>query len=243
MARTAIGAVLCALAVAGSSQAAADDLWRPSHFLTTSADDLRATALLDPLDPSRMAESTALALVETARINVAAPLSVTSLAGQPVRDAAMAAIGDGVDAGTPLRPLEPSFSALQGNLTRPCGRASFVAGFGPRTREDGITRHRHPGVTWAVSADTPAAAAARGVVVFAGPIDGLGIVVVLAHDAESHTVYGQLRRTSVDEGQVLERGEWLGDAGALTPDGHRECYFEVRLDGVPVDPSTWFEPR
>jgi septal ring factor EnvC (AmiA/AmiB activator) len=145
--------------------------------------------------------------------------------------------------GDALAPLDPAFSARAGMLQRPCGRAPLAAGFGPRTRIDGVTDHRHPGLSWTVDADTPAAAVAPGHVVFAGPVDGLGLVVVLAHSEFEHTVYAQLRRLAVLRGQTLSASDMVGVAGARTPDGERECYFEIRLEGVPVDPSPWLEPR
>jgi len=239
----AIRAALVVGLLSAATTAYAQDQLRPAHLLTTTAEDLGAAPLLAPLRVEHRAATAAREVVDTARGDVTAALTRTSAVAEGAWAAGRDHVAAATSFGDRVAPLDPAFATRAGTLFRPCGAAPWAAGFGARTRADGTTTHRHPGISWTVAADTPAAAVARGLVVFSGPIDGLGMVVVLAHGSGEHTVYGQLRRVGADEGEIVERGQWLGDAGARTPDGRRECYFEIRLDGVPVDPAPWFEPR
>ena len=70
-------------------------------------------------------------------------------------------------------------------------------------------------------------------------VSGYGLVCILSHGGEWHTVYGHASAFSVRAGQNVESGEVIGsvgDSGSL--DGPR-LHFEVRQDRSPEDPLEW----
>jgi murein DD-endopeptidase MepM/ murein hydrolase activator NlpD len=90
------------------------------------------------------------------------------------------------------------------------------------------------GLTLASPAGSPVTATAEGTVVQAGHVSRradarwrrLGVVVILAHDARTRTVYGHLGSVTVRRGQRVGRGQALAKVGtsgfAPTPRVHYE---------------------
>ena len=52
------------------------------------------------------------------------------------------------------------------------------------------------------------------------------------------TLYGHLAEAAVAQGARVRRGEAVGTVG-LVPAGGAGLYFELRIDGRPVDPLQW----
>ena len=105
---------------------------------------------------------------------------------------------------------------------------------GPKDHRDGI------GI--GIAEGTAVAAAADGVVIYAG--DGLkvfGNTVLVRHEAGLVTVYGHLSHVAVERGQLVTRGEQLGDSGMSGDADVPKLHFEVRLDSQPVDPAGYLE--
>lgn len=106
--------------------------------------------------------------------------------------------------------------------------------YGPR--ESPITHEPdfEAGLTLASPAGSPVTATAEGTVLQAGPVSRradarwrrLGTVVVLAHDARTRTIYGNLAGVVVRRGQRVGRGQILARVGtsgfAPTPRVHYE---------------------
>ena len=81
-----------------------------------------------------------------------------------------------------------------------------------------------------------------GVVAFAGPFGGFGNLVIVDHGGQSFSLYGDLLELAVRKGARLDRGQPIGSAGA-TPSGMPGLYFELRIDGQPVDPLQWLRKK
>jgi septal ring factor EnvC (AmiA/AmiB activator) len=77
-----------------------------------------------------------------------------------------------------------------------------------------------------------------GTVAFAAPFVGYGTLVIVDHGDNAFTLYGHLQQVSVTQGARVSRGSTVGRAGR-NPDGQQVVYFEVRIDGRPVDPVQW----
>ena len=77
-----------------------------------------------------------------------------------------------------------------------------------------------------------------GVVAFAGTFSGFGNLIILDHGSQTFSLYGDLLDFSVAKGARVDRGQPLGSAGPL-PSGGTGMYFELRVDGHPVDPLQW----
>jgi septal ring factor EnvC (AmiA/AmiB activator) len=67
----------------------------------------------------------------------------------------------------------------------------------------------------------------------------MGGVIVLAHDPRHHTVYAHVLERTHRVGSAVAEGETLSVGVGPSAWGTTELYFEVRVDGVPVDPADW----
>jgi murein hydrolase activator len=77
-----------------------------------------------------------------------------------------------------------------------------------------------------------------GTVAFAAPFAGYGTLVIVDHGQEAFSLYGHLSQVTVTRGARVGRGDEVGRAGR-TPTGEPAAYFELRIDGRPVDPVQW----
>ena len=78
-----------------------------------------------------------------------------------------------------------------------------------------------------------------GTVSYAAPFAGFGTLVIVDHGNNAFSLYGHLSQTVVGEGATVARGAVIGRAGR-SPAGVQSLYFELRIDGRPVDPVQWF---
>jgi len=123
------------------------------------------------------------------------------------------------------------------SLARPV-KGPLLTRFGtyrdPESRAELVRR----GVELRCQAGSPVGAVEAGTVRYAGPLRGLGVAVVVAHDGFL-SVVGKLAQTGLAVGDRVERGAPLGTAAG------RRVYLEVRLavgdGGYPVDPAPLLE--
>ncbi|MGE0449206.1 MAG: murein hydrolase activator EnvC [Vicinamibacterales bacterium] len=95
------------------------------------------------------------------------------------------------------------------------------------------------GIEIGAAAGTPVRAVHDGTVAYADLFTGLGRLVILEHGGrQAFTLYGYLADVAVKPGTRVERGTQVGTAG-LAPSGVSGLYFELRIDGRPVDPLQW----
>lgn len=88
----------------------------------------------------------------------------------------------------------------------------------------------------------PVVAVHDGLVAFAGSFAGFGNLVILDHGSQAFSLYGDLLEVGVTKGARLDRGQPIGSAGPL-PAGGTGLYFELRIDGHPVDPLQWLKRK
>ena len=98
------------------------------------------------------------------------------------------------------------------------------------------------GIEIAAEEGAPVQAVHGGTVAFAGPFAGFGNLVIVQHDATSFTLYGNLSAMTVGRGDRVDDGQTLGSVGASAT-GPPGLYFELRIDGQPVDPVQWLKKR
>jgi murein DD-endopeptidase MepM/ murein hydrolase activator NlpD len=113
----------------------------------------------------------------------------------------------------------------EGTITSPFGRDGY---------------RWHPGLDIGVLRSLDVRAAADGVVVSTGFIqgyDGYGDVVVIGHRFGYSTVYAHLSRADVHEGQTVQQGELIGVAGCTGWCTGTHLHFELRHHDLPVDPT------
>ncbi|MFE0057007.1 M23 family metallopeptidase, partial [Streptomyces sp. NPDC059003] len=71
---------------------------------------------------------------------------------------------------------------------------------------------------------------------------GFGIEVVVRHPNGYYTQYAHLAAVTVDQGEQVRTGQWLGQAGTTGNSTGPHLHFEVRLTpdlGSGVDPEKW----
>jgi lipoprotein NlpD len=86
-------------------------------------------------------------------------------------------------------------------------------------------------------------AAAAGRVVYTGAgLRGYGSLVIIKHDEAWLTAYGYNRDVAVSEGDAVRSGQRIASMGE-GPDRRAALYFEIRLNGRPVDPGTQLPKR
>ena len=96
---------------------------------------------------------------------------------------------------------------------------------------------RSKGVEFSSSPNSDVHVVLGGKVVFAGVMPGYDQVIVVEHGGRSYSLYGRLGGVVVKPGDVLEKDQKI--ATTSTPDEKgRNFYFEVRKNGVPVNPET-----
>ena len=89
----------------------------------------------------------------------------------------------------------------------------------------------------------PILAAADGKVVYTGSgLLGYGQVVILNHVRGWLTAYGHNAFVQVKEGEEVRAGQQIAAMG-LGPGQRPMLYFEIRLEGEPLDPLTQLPPR
>src|SRR5207302_10300842 len=122
-----------------------------------------------------------------------------------------------------------------GALTLPVA-GPVTSPFGARTSPTTGAQEFHEGIDIGAARGTPIRAAASGTVTFAGQMSGYGNVVILQHAGGLQTRYAHQRAMSVAAGQTVAAGEVIGAVGATGEATGPHLHFEVRLNGVAVDP-------
>lgn len=106
--------------------------------------------------------------------------------------------------------------------------------------------HFHTGLDIAAPLGTPVGAAAAGKVILAtssidsqGHLVGYGNYVVIAHGDGFLTLYGHLEKILVTAGQEVQQGQVIGLEGATGNATGPHVHFEIRLNGIYVDPAPY----
>lgn len=98
------------------------------------------------------------------------------------------------------------------------------------------------GIELSLPEGRPVAAVHEGVVTFAGPFTAFGTMVIVDHGSGAITLYGHLAARNVNKGDRVSAGSAVGTSGR-NPGGNPALYFELRVDGQPVDPLQWLRKQ
>jgi murein hydrolase activator len=120
---------------------------------------------------------------------------------------------------------------LRGGLSGRFGRVA-QSGFGTAVRRNGIEIVATEGAAVRAVHD--------GRVAFSEPFAGYGRLIIVDHGGNAFSLYGHLGSLYVARGQVVAAGSPLGAVGR-SPGGEPSLYFELRVDGRPVDPLQWLK--
>ena len=148
--------------------------------------------------------------------------------------ATLAAAAAGRPATAPNLPLRP----FQGSLPWPAeGVVSSRFGRQPPNSPGPPVRN---GIELSLPEGQPITAVHGGVVAYAELFSGYANLVIVEHADGAYSLYGHLATTNVRKGDRVDAGTTLGTAGR-NPAGNPSTYFELRVDGRPVDPLQWLK--
>jgi len=94
----------------------------------------------------------------------------------------------------------------------------------------------HAGVDFREKPGTEVVATGAGVITFAGPMGGYGIMVEIDHGNGITTRYGHLSKILVKEGDVVDAGDLIALSGSTGRSTGPHLHYEVRRNGNAVDP-------
>jgi murein DD-endopeptidase MepM/ murein hydrolase activator NlpD len=95
----------------------------------------------------------------------------------------------------------------------------------------------HEGIDFLADAGSPIAAAAAGVVVYAGLHPQYGYMVDIDHGNDLVTRYAHASKLFVKEGDVVHRGTKIGEVGSTGRSTGPHLHFEVRYRGAAQNPA------
>jgi murein DD-endopeptidase MepM/ murein hydrolase activator NlpD len=94
----------------------------------------------------------------------------------------------------------------------------------------------HDGIDLAAPLGTPIKTARAGTVLYAGTQKGYGLIAIVEHPNGMTTLYAHNRDLRVKTGQAVRQGQVIATVGESGRTTGPHLHFEVRKDGVPVDP-------
>ncbi len=115
----------------------------------------------------------------------------------------------------------------------------FTSGFGVRRAPFGGREKMHEGLDIANYPGTPIQATAEGTVTWAGPKAGYGQTVIIDHGYGLETWYAHNRKILVNSKQRVRRGEVISQLGNSGRSTGPHLHYEVRINGIPVDPLSY----
>ena len=115
-------------------------------------------------------------------------------------------------------------------------RGRINSRFGYRKDPFSGRKDLHTGLDIGASRGTRIAAAASGVVVYAGWMGGYGRTVVIDHGRGHRTLYGHCSKILVRQGQRVSSGQVIAAVGATGRATGSHLHFEIRVNNTPVNP-------
>ena len=128
---------------------------------------------------------------------------------------------------------------ISGKWPLPREYSSISSPFGIRNHPVLLERKFHNGIDIPAPEGTPIYPASDGTVIGANWSGGYGNLVVIQHDSYTQTWYAHLSQISVEKGQQVTREDIIGLVGSTGLSTGPHLHFEVRLNGVPIDPEPW----
>lgn len=142
--------------------------------------------------------------------------------------------------GTPPAAVVVPIAPFRGDLDWPVA-GHLVSRFGRSLQSRFGTVLPRTGVEISATEGAPVRAVHDGRVAFADLFSGYGRLVIVDHGGDDFSLYGYLRDITVGRGAAVARGTPVGHVGRI-PSGTPALYFELRIDGRPVDPLEWMKP-
>ncbi|MFF1717885.1 M23 family metallopeptidase [Streptomyces sviceus] len=139
--------------------------------------------------------------------------------------------------------LDQPQQAVEHTWVTPVAAYELSAGFGSGGSH---WASRHTGQDFAVPIGTPVRAVGAGRVVKVSCGGAFGIEIVIEHPGGYSTQYAHLAAVTVDQGESVAPGQWVGQSGTSGNSTGPHLHFEVRVTpeaGSAVDPVPWLAAR
>jgi len=169
----------------------------------------------------------------------------------PSRGSMGAALGSGEAHDEQFRQLFASWDKIDrvqsGGLTTtvsvpsrmPLENARLSSDYGTRIHPVLGRRAGHKGVDLAAPTGTPIYATADGRVSRANWFSSYGKYISIEHGADLQTRFAHLSEIAVSEGASVKKGDLIGYVGSTGRSTGPHLHYEVRVNGVAVDPSPY----
>lgn len=97
----------------------------------------------------------------------------------------------------------------------------------------------HKGLDIAAKTGTPVLATADGVIAFSGVKGLLGKMITIDHGHGMVTRYAHLHKCTKKRGEVVKRGDLIGQIGNTGRSTGPHLHYDVRLNGISVNPEKY----
>lgn len=133
----------------------------------------------------------------------------------------------------PLDSLSSSVTRGQIEEIQPLVPTGETIGY---TLADVIRQTDHPAIEIPAAPRQRVAAPDNGIVVFAGSFRSYGLLLIIEHDSEYHTLLWGFSSLDIEMGDQIQAGQIVGAVGTgLSP----KLHVELRQNGEPVSPEVW----
>ncbi|MGB5685703.1 MAG: M23 family metallopeptidase [Candidatus Electrothrix sp.] len=121
------------------------------------------------------------------------------------------------------------------------GRAGFADQRTYYYQGEPIDHQTHLGMDIASTARVAIEAANRGKVIFADYLGIYGNMVMIDHGQGLTSLYSHLSRIAVESGQLVKKGEVIGNSGTTGMAGGDHLHFSMLVHGIFVTPIEWWD--
>lgn len=205
------------------------------------------------LSAKKMVKFGFIALAGWASAAAAPAMANSSAAAVDISEASARAQDSSLNSGdTRFRQLFASWEALDAPETEstvqpaisipsrnPLEKARLTSGYGMRKHPVLGRRKAHKGIDLAAPTGTPVYATADGIVSKAKWFSSYGLYISIDHSADMETRYAHLSKLAVEAGERVEKGDLIGYVGSTGRSTGPHLHYEVRIDGVAVDPMPY----
>lgn len=140
-------------------------------------------------------------------------------------------------AGGKLTPTERSFF-LDSSMIPPLTKGIITSSYGIRINPFSGKKSFHNGIDIGAPEGTPVFACKSGILLKSGNDTVYGLYVIIQHDNNMQSIYGHLSEILPLNDKLIFKGEKIGEVGNTGLSTGPHLHFEIRVGGVPKNPSS-----